>query len=389
MKGQPLSMGRGDGATRAVREQAMRYQTLARGIARAVLAVSIAAGAMLPAAAAPVDFAGKRIELVIPFSEGGGSDVWARFFAPLLARHLPGQPEIQVVNEPGGGGTRGSNAFAAQARTDGTSVLGTSGSSLFAYLLGDFRVRYDFRDWSVLMASPTGGVVYVSSELGLESWRDIGQLEDQPLVFASQGITSLDLVPMLAFRLLGLDANYVFGYTGRGDGLEAMRHREVNIDYQTTSAYLRYVAPLVAAGEAVPLMTWGVVDAEGRVQRDPTFPDLPTLEELYQHLHGRPPSGPEYDAYRVFSSAGFAAQKMLVLPAGTPPDIRTAWREAIAAARQDPDYIARAPAVLGAYQTLVGDEAERLARSVTDIDPETRQFVLDLLADEYSVRLSE
>ncbi|RJL05957.1 tricarboxylate transporter [Paracoccus aestuarii] len=367
----------------------MQDPSPARRIVGAVLSLVIAA---LPAGAQDLgaqDFPSGPLRMVIPFSEGGGSDVWARFHAPILSRHLPGQPPITVQNEPGGGGTRGSNAFATQAAPDGTTLLGTSGSSLFAWLLGDFRVRYDFADWTVLMASPTGGVVYVSDELGLSSWRDIDRLQDQRLVFASQGITSLDLVPMLAFRLLGFDAHYVFGYTGRGDGLEAMRHREVNIDYQTTSAYLRNVAPMVAAGEAVPLMTWGVVDAQGQVRRDPTFPDLPTLEELYEFRHGHPPSGPEYDAYRVFASAGFAAQKMLVLLGDTPAPIRDTWLEAIRAARTDPEYLDRAPEVLGAYQTLVGEEAEALARSVIRIDPGTRAFVLDLLASEYSVRLTE
>lgn len=189
--------------------------------------------------------------------------------------------------------------------------------------------------------------------------------------------------------MLGLDANYVFGYTGRHDGLEAMRLHEVNIDYQTTSAYLQNVAPMVAAGDAVPLFSWGIVDADGSVRRDPTFPDLPTLEELYEHLHGRQPSGPEYDAYRVFASAGFAAQKMLVLPGDTPPAIRETWLQAIRAARSDPEYIARAPAILGAYQSLVGDDAQHLAASVTRIDDDTRRFVLEWLADEYSIRLTE
>lgn len=334
-------------------------------------------------------FPSGEIALIIPFSEGGGSDVWARFYAPLIERHLPGQPDIVVQNAPGGGGTRGSNDFQRRAEPDGRTLLGTSGSSLFAYLLGDFRVRYDFTDWTVLMASPTGGVVYVAPDLGLKSWRDIAALRDKRLVFASQGTTSLDLVPMLAFRLLGFDAHYVFGYTGRRDGLEAMNHHEVNIDYQTSSAYLRNVAPLVARGEAVPLMTWGVVDAEGRVQRDPTFPDLPTVEELYELIHGTPPSGPEYDAYRVFASAGFAAQKLLVLPGDTPPAIRDTWLAAIEAAHQDPEYLRDAPSVLGAYQTLVGDAADQLSRRATEIAPETRRFVLDLLESEYSIRVAE
>lgn len=370
----------------------MRHPSTAPGLARALRTVCLAATALWAPGAAPaqdVDLAGRTVDLAIPFSEGGGSDVWARFHAPYLSRHLPGRPEIVVRNDPGGGGTRGSNAFAEQAVPDGLSLLGTSGSSLFAYLLGDFRVRYDFEDWTVLMASPTGGVVYVAADLGLTSWRDIAALNERRLVFASQGITSLDLVPMLAFRVLGLDAHYVFGYTGRHDGLEAMRHHEVNIDYQTTSAYLQNVLPMVQAGRAVPLFSWGVVDAQGRVQRDPTFPDLPTLEELYQHLHGTPPSGPVYDAYRVFASAGFAAQKLLVLPADTPPDIQETWLQAIRDTRADPDYQQRAPAILGAYRSLVGQEARHLAASVTRIDPETRRFVLDWLADEYSIRLTE
>ncbi|QDA36955.1 tricarboxylate transporter (plasmid) [Paracoccus liaowanqingii] len=370
----------------------MQYPSTAPGIAAALITFCIVATAILTPRAAhaqDVDFSGRSVDLIIPFSQGGGSDVWARFHAPLLARHMPGQPLIVVRNEPGGGGTRGSNAFADKAPRDGLSLLGISGSSLFAYLLGDFRVRYDFNDWTVLMASPTGGVVYVAGDLGLNSWQDIATLRDRQLVFASQGITSLDLVPMLAFRVLGLDAHYVFGYTGRHDGWEAMRLHEVNIDYQTTSAYLQNVVPMVAAGDAVPLFSWGIVAADGSVQRDPTFPDLPTLEELYEHLHGAHPSGQEYDAYRVFASAGFAAQKMLVLPRDTPPAIRDTWLQAIRAARSDPDYVDRAPAILGAYQSLVGEDAQNLAASVTRIDPDTRRFVLEWLADEYSIRLTE
>ena len=46
----------------------------------------IAAAAMLvtalPAAAQKVDFSGKRIEWIIPYGTGGGSNRWARFYVP-------------------------------------------------------------------------------------------------------------------------------------------------------------------------------------------------------------------------------------------------------------------------------------------------------------------
>lgn len=329
------------------------------------------------------------IDWIIPFSPGGGSDRWAHFLAPLLERHLPGNPRVDVIHEAGGGGTRGANIFAARARPDGAMILGTSGSTQFPYLLGDFRVQYDYDDWHVLATSPTGGVVFVSSRLGLNSWQDIRDLRDQRLVFASQGPTSLDLVPFLAFRLLGLNVQYVFGYTGRHDGLQAMIEGDVNIDYQTTPSVLHHLMPSFHDGDLVPLMTWGVMGADGTTRRDPTFPNLPTVEEVYEYLHGQPPSGPDYDIYRAFFIAGFAAQKMVVIPADTPQPLRSAWLGAWQALLDDPDFRANAPDALGAYPLLVGSEAEDLARQALHIDPEIRARVHEILAHDFSIRLSE
>ena len=353
----------------------------------------LGAGFALLLSAAPalgqVSFEGKTIEWIIPFTQSGGSDTWARFNAPFLSRYLPGNPEIRIVNEPGGGGTRGPNTFASRARPDGLTILGTSGSVQFPYLLGDLRVRYDYKDWEVVMVAPTGGVGYVSPQTGVDGPETIGRLRDQTLVFASQGPTSLDLVPMLAFRLLGLDVSYVFGYTGRGDGLIAMDRGEVSIDYQTTASYLRNVVPMVQAGDAVPLMSWGVLDENGAMQRDPTFPDLPILEEVYEMLHGKPPSGPDYEAFRAFNIAGFAAQKMVILPEGTPPDIVEVWRQAWRDIFADAEYQAEVSAVLGAYEQVTDRAAEALFLEGTTIDPTVRRRILDMLSNEYAVRLSD
>lgn len=350
-----------------------------------------AAGAMLiPATArAQVSFAGRTIEWIIPFATGGGSDTWARFNAPFLSRHLPGNPNVVVVNEPGGGSTRGTNLFAQRARPDGLTILGTSGSTQFPYLLGDPRVRYEYQDWAVVMVGPTGGVAYCSPSTGVTSVEQAAGLRGQRLVYASQGATSLDLVPMLAFRLLGLDVHYVFGFQGRGDGRLAFERGEVNIDYQTSSAYIRNVTPLVEAGTAVPLMSWGVLDENGNPLRDPTFPDLPIVEEVYEMINGQAPSGPLYDAFKAFNVAGFAAQKMVCLPRGTPADIVETHRAAWRAVFQDPEYLATYEAALGSYEQVTDAGAEALFRAGTTIDPEVRAMVVNMLSSEYNVRLGD
>ena len=86
---------------------------------------------LLALAAAPVraaDFAGETIEWIVPFKEGGGTDRWARFYAPLLSQHLPGQPKIVVKNIPGGGSITGANQFARRAKPDGLTIFGSSSS---------------------------------------------------------------------------------------------------------------------------------------------------------------------------------------------------------------------------------------------------------------------
>ena len=112
------------------------------------------------------EFAGKTIEWIIPFSEGGGSDKWARFYAPLLQEALPGKPAIVVRNMPGAGSTKGANYFAARVKPDGLTIFGSSGSTQFPFLLGDPRVKFDYADWNIVLATATGGVAYLPADLG-------------------------------------------------------------------------------------------------------------------------------------------------------------------------------------------------------------------------------
>ena len=129
----------------------------------------------------------------------------------------------------------------------------------------------------------------------------------------------------------------MFGMKGRGEGRLAFERGETTIDYQTTSAYLKSSVPLVKEGKAIPLFSWGAIDESGKLVRDPTFPDLPHFEEAYEIVHGKKPSGIEWDATKAFLIAGFPAQKLMLLPKGTPDDIVEAYRQGIRAMRKEQD----------------------------------------------------
>ena len=60
------------------------------------LAASLAVFPATQAVAQKVDFAGKRVEMLVPFNPGGGSDVYSRALAPFFEKYLPGNPTIVI-----------------------------------------------------------------------------------------------------------------------------------------------------------------------------------------------------------------------------------------------------------------------------------------------------
>lgn len=353
------------------------------------LAASVAASAIIASPAfAEVEFSGETIEWVIPFSETGGSAKWANFFAPLLSEELPGNPTVVVKFMPGAGSTKGANWFQEQEHEDGTVMFGTSGSTQFPYLLDDPRVRYEYGDWNPVMASGTGGVAYLNPEDGAKFDGTANNLQDIDFIYGSQGATRLDLVPLLAWQMLGMNVEPVFGIKGRGDGRLMFERGEATIDYQTSSAYLGASADLVAQGKAVPMMSWGALNEDGDIVRDPTFPDIPTFKEVCEATDGCETSGETWDAWKAFFIAGFPVQKIAFLPRGTPQEVIDTYVAAFDAVRNHDDFPRIAANRVGKYEVFVGEGAERATRAGTTVSPEAKAFVINWLQEEYGVSLN-
>lgn len=333
-----------------------------------------------------VDFSNETVEWTVPFSEGGGTDTAARFLAPIFSRHLPGEPNVVVRNVPGGGSITGANMFAARARPDGLTILHTGGSTVMPYLLQDPRAEYDYRQFEPVMALSTGAVVYIQPDLGVSEPSEIQNLKDQELVIGSQGVASLDLVALWAFRLLDLDVRPVFGMEGSGPKRLAFQRGESTIDMQTAPGYIANVQPLEERGEVVPLWAWGIFDDDGKLIRDPSFPDLPHFAEVYEFMHGAPPEGEDFEIMKALIAAGYQAEKFIFLPEGTPDDIVEAWRAAARAVVEDPEFQESREEVLGSYPQVLAPQIENVLRVATSIDDDARRRVTEWLSDEFDYR---
>jgi len=357
--------------------------------AAGLAAVCLAAIGMSAAATAAesLDLSGKTVEFVIPFSEKGGSAKWANFYAPLLSEALPGKPTVVVKYMPGAGSTKGANWFQQQKYDDGTLIFGSSGSTQFPYLLGDPRVKYEYKDWNVVLASGTGGVVYLPPDIAKKFDGSANGLKDIDFIWGSQNATGLDLVPQLGWEMLGLKVDPVFGIKSRGDGRLMFERGEANIDYQTSAAYLKAVKPLVDQGIAVPMMTWGALDADGNIVRDPTFPDLPTFKEVCEKTDGCKTSGEAWEAWKAFFIAGFPAQKMIFLPNGASEAAIATYTKAINDVLARPDFQKMADSVLGDYPQMTGKGAKTMLKLGTDVPPGPKAYVKNWLKERFNVEL--
>lgn len=322
------------------------------------------------------------VQLIVPFSPGGGTDTFARVLAPALSKQVEGSPSIQVVNREGGESITGTNQFVTQNPNDGSQLLVSSATTTFQWLLGLPQVKYDFTKLQPLMVAGTGGVIYVSKDSGISSVEDLKN-PPKPLSYGGISATGLDLSTLLAFDLLKVHPKTTFGFEGRGPARLALARGETNIDYQTTAGYITEVEPMVKKGTAIPLMSFGVLDDKGNVVRDPNFKNLPTVPEVYEQLYGQKPSGPGYDAYVAFLAAGCTYQKGLWATAETPKSVRQAFIAAVPELKSSKQFEQAREADLGDYPVYRGDQVEGALTKAFNISDSVKQYVLDMLKNEY------
>lgn len=331
---------------------------------------------------------GESIEMVVPFSAGGGSDVLARYFAPFFSDHVEGNPAVQVINIDGAGSVIGTNEYANFRDPDGYSTLWTSGSTAINYLLQAEGVDYDYKDFSPILGIAVGGVVYASPSTGIEEPADILN-PAEPLINSGQSATGLDLITLLSFEILGADVESVLGYEGNGPARVAFEQGEVNVNYQTSPAYLSNVEPLVENGDALPLYSIGQITADGDLVRDPAFPDIPSFKEFYEEVHGEEPSGEGWEAYKAFTAAAYSMQKVLWVHDETPQEAVETLRRGAEGLAQDDEFIEKGDEVLGGYLPTVGDELVKQIENTVqaDIDDSVMDWVFEFLEREFEVEL--
>lgn len=357
-----------------------------RGAKRLILFVASALllfSLVLPSAAQQTFYSGKTLRVIVPYDVGGGTDTLARIVAPFLRQYLGDNAAVQVVNQPGAGGINGANQFALRGSSNGTSVLWSSASNVMPYLLRDPAVRYDFQDFTPILGTIVSRVVFASASTRLDSVQD---LLNPPvsLEYGAISVTGSDLLPIIAFKLLGVNVRHVVGFDGSGATRLAFERGETNLNMDSAAAYQATVEPRVATGEIIPLFSLGLLDENGDLVRDPTFPEMPTVAEVYEQLHGQPPSGIVWEAYKAALVAQVAA-KVMWAHGDTPPAALDALNAAVAKLVEDPAFREAAYQEIGDYPLYIGEGARNAFSAALDAPPEAIDWIINMLREDFGI----
>jgi hypothetical protein len=88
-------------------------------------------------------YQGKTITFIQARTPGGSGDLRVRAILPVLAKHIPGNPNIVMQFMDGFGGRKAANHIYKGARPDGLTIANLSASTIPLAVLGESGVEYD------------------------------------------------------------------------------------------------------------------------------------------------------------------------------------------------------------------------------------------------------
>ena len=248
----------------------------------------------MPHALAQDRYPSQPVQVIIPYSAGGNSDVMGRAFIEQLSRAVGGS--FVVSNRDGAGGTIGFAQLAA-ARADGYTLAFGPTSAVSAaphlmkklpYGLGDFTyVCQVFENIFAIAVSPR------SRHRSLSDLVEEARAHPGRIAFASSGIASVGHLSGEGFaRELGLRLIHV---PFRGDAQIVPQVLGGQIDFSVSGM-----------GSAVGVLRPLAVFSDARL---PFLPDVPTSAEL-----GMPAVPPGYQG--LFAPRGLPAPVLAALEKG-------------------------------------------------------------------------
>lgn len=301
-------------------------------------------------------YKGRTVEIVVGWSAGAGYDVYARFLARHMARHIPGNPSVVVQNMAGAASLRATNYIYNVAPKDGSAfgMIGR-GTAFDPLLLPGTPAQFE--------AAKFGWIGSMNDEVSVcVAWEEptVTRLEDvltKELVIGGSGPSSdTDQFPLLMNRTLGTKFRIIPGYPGGNDINLAMQRGEVKGRCGWSWSSIRVTHP-----EQYRTKVFRVLVQLG-LSKHPDLPDVPLIMDLAKT-----------DEQRQMYKLVFARQVMgrpFLAPPGIPPDRLAALRKAFMDTMADPEFLGEADRMKLEITPVDGAKVQSLVEEIYRQSPE-------------------
>lgn len=356
--------------------KSMSSRWLLRGALLAAGAVMAAA----PAARAEVNFAGKTVTMLINFGGASSTNVFGRMLQPFLAKHLPGQPTLIVVNKPGAGGINATTHLYNKVAPDGLTM------ALFATIPaqvlasgGSGNYRFDVSKFGWLGSVSTVSVLLTSKKSGITKAEDI-KGRRKPIFLAAPTARGPNIVlGRLIFRMLGSPYKVITGYRGQPRAAAAVEQGETSAAFLNVNVYVRRKAGFMASGMHAVLQQ-GYLGADGKVVGAPGV-DVPEADAVLRRLVPEKIGSPVYRTYAALR-VGSSLALTFFLPPGASEELIATMRKSVQDAIEDPGF----KAALKKSRSLPvnfmpgAEGLKRLKAALADTsDPEIRKVLKEVV----------
>ena len=293
-------------------------------------------------------YKGKTVRLLVGIGVGSGYDVNARVLARHMSKHIPGNPNIIVQNQPGAGSLTMTNQMYAAGPFDGT-VFGASFNGLpTAPLLQPNGVRFESGKINWLgSTNRETQTMYVWHTAPMQSLDD---LKTKEMIVGAQapGSTQYDY-PMLGKALFDLKFKPVTGYKSTSDINLAMERGEVHGTLANWSTVKTLNLKQYEDKQIRMLVVWGA-------REHPELKGIPLITSLAKT--------PEHKQALQLALARLEFGRPFFMPPNVPPARVAAMRRAFDATLKDPEFLAEADKLKLEIDPMSGEE---LAKMLEDI----------------------
>jgi tripartite-type tricarboxylate transporter receptor subunit TctC len=339
----------------------MRGRDLARFIGSIAALLALIAA---PASVRAEDFyKGKTLRIMVGFPPGGGFDANGRLLARYIGRHIPGTPEVIVMNTPGAASATSIAHLDVNLPTDGTVIDEFNFGLLGDSLLQPAKTAFDFRHYAWI-----GSIAEDVTTCFV--WRDdaprtIAEMRGHHYLFGDAGAgSSEDLNTKILQRVFKLDITEARGYAGSAEVRIAIERREVE---GACGSWSSLPADWLTSPKFHPLLRTAKSVPEGMSA------DVPYILDL----------APDDNARQVvrFLLAGGELGRPFIASSAVPTDRIDILRAAFAATVKDPDFIAEAKKLRLPISPRTGAEAVRAVEQLYATPPEIIEAARKVVAE--------